>query len=545
MKKFLTLLLITSHALLFAQTEADIDALFQLEPGSPGAVVGIFETGGIRFAKGYGLANLDYDIPITTKTVFDIGSVSKQFTAACIFLLEQQQRLSIDDPIQMHLPEIPVYHGETVRIRHLINHTSGLRDYVELMAYEGTPYENLFTEDQGLEMMARQKDRNFPPGTQFMYNNGGYLLLAIIVRRVSGMSIGAFAQKNIFDPLGMKHTFILENPARVVKNSATGYAKNEAGVYEKQHYYNFALGGDGQVYTTLEDLLLWDNNFYAQKVGGQALHDRMHEQAVLNNGQKIDYAGGLFIQTHKGEKMVQHSGSWGGFRSLFFRFPDRKVSLVILTNAPDVLAFGNVYPLLDKVLSKDDTHNLSPLELSTVNVPTKKLIPFTGTYEAIKQPQLRWSVTLENDTLRVTQAWNELSFQILPISSSEFFRKDVPDIRFSFLADASGPLIRDRLEDIQTRKTDPYLDDPSIALTKFTGTFFSTETNTKYTLSVQDKLLVLQRGKDFTTTLQRVSQLVFRNKMQGFQFVENENGIQGFFIQDRRIRNLWFERMKS
>ena len=121
----------------------------------------------------------------------------------------------------------------------------------------------------------------------------------------------------------------------------------------------------------------------------------------------------------------------------------------------------------------------------------------------------------------------------------------MPDIRFSFLADASGPLIRDRLEDVQTRKTDPYLDDPSTALTKFTGTFFSTETNTQYTLSVQDKLLVLQRGKDFTTTLQRVSQLVFRNKMQGFQFVENENGIQGFFIQDRRIRNLSFERVKS
>ena len=543
MKKFLTLLLITSHALLFAQTETDIDALFQLEPGSPGAVVGIFETGGIRFAKGYGLANLDYDIPITTKTVFDIGSVSKQFTAACIFLLEQQQRLSIDDPIQMYLPEIPVYHGETVRIRHLINHTSGLRDYVELMAYEGTPYENLFTEDQGLEMMARQKDRNFPPGTQFMYNNGGYLLLAIIVRRVSGRSIGAFAQKNIFEPLGMNHTFILENPARVVKNSATGYAKNEAGVYEKKHYYNFAIGGDGQVYTTLEDLLLWDNNFYTHKVGGQALHDRMHEQAALNNGQKIDYAGGLFIQAHKGEKMVQHSGSWGGFRSLFFRFPEKKVSLVILTNTPNVLAFGNVYPLLDKIVASNNP--LPQKELSPIVLPAEKLIAFSGTYEALKQPQLRWKISLANDTLHVTQTWNEQSFSILPLSSYEFFRQDIPDIRFSFLADASGPLIHDRLEDIQTRKTEPFLDDSSTDLPKFTGVFFSAETNTHYTLSIQDNLLVLQQEKNRSTTLQRVSQLVFRNKMQGFQFVENENGIQGFFIQDRRIRNLWFERVKS
>ena len=542
MKKYIIALLLSIPNLLSAQSEADIDALFDVKPENPGAIVGIFEHGSIRFAKGYGLANLDYDIPITPQTVFDIGSVSKQFTAACIFLLEQQQLLSIDDPIQQYLPEIPVYNGEVVRIRHLINHTSGLRDYVELMAYEGFPYENLFTEEQGLDWMARQKDRNFPPGAQFMYNNGGYLLLAIIVRRVSGMSIGAFAQKFIFEPLGMQHTFILENPARVVKNSATSYAKSESGAYEKRHYYNFAIGGDGQVYTTLEDLLRWDNNFYTLRVGGQHLHDRMHEQAILNTGEKIDYAGGLFVQSHQGEKMVQHSGAWGGFRSLFFRFPDRKVSLVILTNAPDVLAFNKVYPLLDKMIAADTAPQTKVTTLPNFTLPSEKLASFTGTFAAIKQPQLRWGVRLDNDTLIVHQLWNKLSFPIVPINFEEFARQDVPDVRFSFFADASGPIIRERLEVIPTRKVEPFVEMDPPDLSKFTGDFYSAETNTLYQISIENDRLTLQRAGKHIATLERVSALVFHNGTQGFDFVESQNGVTGFYIQDRRIRNLWFEK---
>ena len=190
--------------------EKDIPTLFQELENQPGGIIGVFKKGKIDFFKAYGLANLDYDIPITSKTVFDVGSVSKQFTAACVFLLEQQGKLSIDDPIQKYLPEMPIFRNETVTIRNLLNHTSGLRDYVEINAYAGVPFENIFTEEMGLDIMTRQQDRNFPPGQQFMYNNGGYLLLAIIIRRVTGESIGKFAQKHLFEPLDMKSSFILE-----------------------------------------------------------------------------------------------------------------------------------------------------------------------------------------------------------------------------------------------------------------------------------------------------------------------------------------------
>ncbi|MEQ9165011.1 MAG: serine hydrolase domain-containing protein, partial [Fulvivirga sp.] len=293
----------------FCQVELICDKQFEPFAETPGAMVAVYKDGEISFSKGYGMANLNYNTPITTKTVFDIGSVSKQFTAACIFLLEQQGKLSIDDPIQKWLPEMPTYNNDIIKIRNLINHNSGLRDYVEIVGYAGKPFNNLFTEEMGLDIMARQQEPNFKPGEKFMYNNGGYLLLAIIVRRASGMSIGEYAQAQIFEPLGMTSTFILENPNRIIKNGATGYNRLKDGKIEELHYKNVAIGGDGQVYTTIEDLLLWDNNFYNPKVGGKTLLNSMHQRGLLNSGDTLTYAGGLFIETYKGHRLVQHTGA--------------------------------------------------------------------------------------------------------------------------------------------------------------------------------------------------------------------------------------------
>ena len=367
MKKLVsTILFSLTLSLTFAQLEKEAADLFEERENRPGGIIGIFEDGKIKFQKAYGLANLDYDIPIRSKTVFDVGSIGKQFTATCIFLLEQQGKLSIDDPIQKYLPEMPVFNEEIVTIRHLINHTSGLRDYVEISAYAGTPFENIFTEEMGLDIMTRQKERNFPPGQQFMYNNGGYLLLAIIVRRASGVSIGTFAQEHIFQPLGMESSFILENPNRIVKNSATGYTPLTDSTYQKKHFYNIALGGDGQVYTTFEDLLLWDNNFYDHKLGGKALFDRQHERGILINGDTIEYAGGLFIQENKGQRVVQHTGSWGGFRAVLWRLPSLKKTLVVLANTPDFLNGPNFFGLLDLMIPKEETkQKVKKVERST------------------------------------------------------------------------------------------------------------------------------------------------------------------------------------
>ena len=541
---FFLVLILTNFCAAFAQLEKDIPALFQELENQPGGIIGVFKKGEIDFFKAYGLANLDYDIPITSKTVFDVGSVSKQFTAACVFLLEQQGKLSIDDPIQKYLPEMPIFRNETVTIRNLLNHTSGLRDYVEINAYAGVPFENIFTEEMGLDIMTRQQDRNFPPGQQFMYNNGGYLLLAIIIRRVAGESIGKFAQKHLFEPLGMKSSFILENPNRIVKNSATGYVAIGDNMYEKKHFYNIALGGDGQLYTTLEDLLLWDNNFYTKKIGGQALYDRQHQKGVLNNGESIEYAGGLFVQEYKGYEVVQHTGSWGGFISVFYRFPSLGKTLVVLANSPSFLNGSQLFGLIDLMIpnekQKQKIEEASHPNIS-VQLSARQLQKYTGLFSVKEQPHLRLRSTLLNDTLSITQLWDEVSFQLVPTSKNTFFRKGLPIIRFVFNEETGAPIVHERIAVWHTEKVDQHQTKPD--LSNYVGEYYSEEVGVRYTINIENKQLVVFRNKKKIKTLVPVTNDVFGNHFQGYQFARNKGKISGFLIQDRRIRNLQFTKI--
>ncbi len=547
-RTLLILCLIKSTVL--AQPVKLIDELFEEYANTPGLVVAIYEKGKISFSKGYGLANLDYHIPITPQTVFDVGSMSKQFTATCIFLLEQQGKLSIDDPIQKFLPEIPVYHGDRVTIRHLINHTSGLRDYAEIMDYAGIPFSNVFTEPMGLEMMARQKDVNFRPGEKFMYNNGGYLLLAIIVRRVSGMSIGEFAEKNIFGPLGMEHSFILEDPDRVIPNSATGYVKRQDGRFAKQHFYNFAIGGDGQVYTSVEDLLKWDNNFYDQKIGGEDLQKRLHEQGILNTGDTISYAGGLFIEKYRGQRVVQHSGSWGGFRCMLYRLPNLHTSLVTLANYPGTMLPGKVPKIVDELIPSSSAP-AAPISTPRVKkaptVSARRLVQWTGEYEAVGQEHKHFLVSLDRDTLRVKQVWSNETFSLVPVTATLFSRQDIPVIQFVWDEQKPAQMqVRDRFETFMTTRVQSF----DIATVKdvgeYAGEYFSDEVNATYVLRAEGAKLTYSVNRESRPgTLVMVRPDVFGVSGMGFVFQRNSTGrIVGFSLQDRRIRNMKFEKVK-
>ncbi|MBY0435261.1 MAG: beta-lactamase family protein [Cyclobacteriaceae bacterium] len=536
---------------LHAQPVKLIDELFQEYANTPGLVVAIYEKGKISFSKGYGLADLDYNIPITSQTVFDVGSMSKQFTAACIFLLEQQGKLSIDDPIQKFLPEIPAYNGDRVTIRHLVNHTSGLRDYVEIMNYAGIPFGNVFTESMGLDIMARQKEVNFRPGEKFMYNNGGYMLLAIIVRRTSGMSIGEYAEKNIFGPLGMTHSFILEDPDRIVSNSATGYVKRKDGQFARQHFYNFAIGGDGQVYTSVEDLLKWDNNFYDYKVGGKDLQKRLHERGILNNGDTIAYAGGLFIEKYKGQRVVQHSGSWGGFRSMLYRLPDLHISLVTLANYPGTALPGKVPKIVDELIPASSANSKSVTSTSPTKkapkISPKKLTQWTGEYEAVGQEHKHYAVSLDRDTLRVKQLWNAETFSLVSVTTTLFSRKDIQAIQFAFDEVTPGKMqVRDRLETFMTTRVQPFDIATVKDVSEYAGEYFSEEVNATYVLKAEGaKLVYFLKGEPQSNALAMVRTDVFGISGMGFIFKRSPAGsVDEFSLQDRRIRNLKFKKVK-
>jgi CubicO group peptidase (beta-lactamase class C family) len=296
--------------------------------------VGVARRGAILYEKGYGTADLDHDVPITSSTVFDVGSVSKQFTAATVVLLAERGKLSLDDDIRAYLPEIPDY-GKPISIRQLIHHTSGMRDYLDVMSIVGWPFEDVITDADILRIVAQQASLNFQPGKEYAYSNSGYMMLAVIVKRVVGESMGEFAASEIFAPLEMNSSVFYEDRTVIIPNRATGYARDESGGFRQVHNYNFAVAGDGQLYTTVGDLLLWNRNFTRRRLGGPHFNEVMLTRGVLDNGETIDYGAGLSHGTRHGHATVSHTGSSWGFRAYLVRYPKHDFSVAVLCNVDE------------------------------------------------------------------------------------------------------------------------------------------------------------------------------------------------------------------
>ena len=311
---------------------ARIDSVYSrfTAPGSPGCALGVVRDGHLDYARGYGLASVEHRVAITPATVFDIGSVSKQFTALAVVLLAQDGKLSLDDEIQKFLPEIPRYSSGAVTIRHLLHHTSGLRDYIDVLSWSGISDEAVTTDADALDAIGRQKSTNFPPGSEFRYSNSGYFLLSVIVRRVSGQTLRDFAATRIFAPLDMTHTQFVDRHEMIVPGKAGSYAPGSGGFVLA--LANWEQTGDGAVNTTVEDLVKWERNFETGTVGGAAGIAEMHKTTVLTDGKPNTYALGLGVDTFRGLRRVSHGGAWAGYRAHIVRYPDEKLSLISLCN---------------------------------------------------------------------------------------------------------------------------------------------------------------------------------------------------------------------
>ena len=300
------------------------------QPDTPGAALAVTRDGEVIHKQGYGTANLEYDIPITPTTIFDIASVSKQFAAFAITTLAHDGKLSLDDDIRVHLSDVPDF-GSTITIRHLLHHTSGLRDWVQSLVIAGVAMEDVISFKHILKMARYQKALNFEPGEAYLYSNTGYNLLAEIVETVTGDSFRKWTDTHIFKPLTMMNTHFHDDHQMVLKNRAYSYQAVENDGF-KHAINNTTALGSSSLYSTVEDLAKWILNFDDTQIGEQAVLDQMHQRGVLNNGEQISYALGLNIGEYRGLKTVGHSGSWRGFRSHLIRFPDQKFGVVILCN---------------------------------------------------------------------------------------------------------------------------------------------------------------------------------------------------------------------
>lgn len=372
------------------KTAAAVDEVFAdyTKPGSPGCAVAVYRNGRVSYTKGYGLANIEEDVPITPESVFDIGSTSKQFTAASILLLEKQGKLSVNDDVRKYIPELPDY-GQKITILHLLNHTSGLRDYLVLMDLAGINTDSVTTDEDALQLITRQKAPNFAPGSDWLYSNTGFFLLSIIVKRVSGKTLREFAAENIFTPLRMTHTQYRDDHTALIPNRAMAYDPKEIQDGYKLDVSYFEQTGDGAVHTSVEDLLKWDENFYSGQVGGPDFLAEFQERGKLNSGKVLDYAKGLFIADYRGLHTVSHGGAWGGYRAELLRFPEQHFSVACLCNRGDANPTKRAHQVADIYLGsmmkpkdekKDAERERKTPEKKEIPLTTEQLQPYTGDY---------------------------------------------------------------------------------------------------------------------------------------------------------------------
>ncbi len=421
--------------------EKQIDQLFTMWDNlqSPGAAVAVAKDGKIIFEKGYGSAAMEYNIPITSGTVFHIASVSKQFTAFAILLLEKEGKLSINDDIRKYIPEVPDF-GKVITLNHLLHHTSGLRDQWELLAMAGWRLDDNITTEQVLRLVSRQKELNFNPGDRMTYCNTGYTLLAEVVARVSGMSFADYTRIHIFEPLKMTNTLFYDDCEKLVMNRAYSFYADSTG-YKKSNL-NYSTVGATSLFTTAPDLCLWSMNF-EQPVVGKDIMDRMAERGVLNNGDTIDYAMGQINGEYKGLKAFFHGGADAGYRTQLLRIPEERFSVNVLSN----LATFNPWDLAtkitdlylkDKVVSEAPAQVVPKADSGAVKVDPAVLATYSGKYEL--QPGVFVAISAE-DNILYAEAPELPKTRMDPLSESEFEVKPV-QAKVTFPKDENGKVIK-------------------------------------------------------------------------------------------------------
>ncbi|MBX2870496.1 MAG: beta-lactamase family protein [Saprospiraceae bacterium] len=533
-----------------------VDELFSewSNTNSPGCAVAVIKDGQIIHKSGYGMADLEHDVPIRPSSVFYIGSVSKQFVAACMLLLDEQGKIDLDADVRTYIPEFPDY-GYKITIRNLIHHTSGVRDNLTLWELAGRSHLEEIPEEEIFDMICRQKELNFEPGTRYMYSNSCYFLMSIIVERVSGLSLREYAEKHIFQPLGMDHSIFGDNNRRIIRNRAFAYGKNADGSFNSM-LMRFDLVGSGGLYSTVEDLFLWDQNLYNNTIGkrGQAFIDDMLTNGKYKDGSAVDYAFALVNGTYKGLRTISHSGALGGYRAFFIQFPEQQFSIIILSNLevfqPQQLAekVADIY-LADQlqVGQKQEKKKQAPPKI--IQLSEKHLAAVQGQYW---NPDVGFplKVYLKADTLRFyDEEWGERILS--PIGMRQFLLSGMDNevmVRF-YPANKERPrqlaLAFNGKEVVRAEHFEAQ--DPSAkTMSELTGSYYSPELDTRYQIKLEDKQLLLKLKNQGWKAMKRIKKDLYTQASIGqFNFSFTDKGeVVGFSLDAGRVKNLKFSKME-
>jgi CubicO group peptidase (beta-lactamase class C family) len=521
---------------------------------TPGGVVGVVKNGRLIFKKAWGLANYETKEPNTTSTLFNLGSVSKQFTAAAILLLEKEKKLSIKDDIRKYLPDFPDY-GYTITIENLIHHTSGIKssDVLSLMA--GSLFSKN-THESDFDFITRQKSLNFRPGDEFLYSNSGYVLLAKIVEKTSGIKFSKFIEERIFKPSGMTHSYVYDSPDKSAGNSATGYIRGGDEKYKKSGYLNSTLVGISNVFTCIEDLMQWDNNFYTNKLGKWDFSKEMSTLTILNNGDTCKYAFGLDISEHNGLKTIGHGGGTGDFSTQYIHIPSERIAVICMFNI-SADASGLAYKVADLFVKGKPKPAAVSVPHEKVKVDSSVIQKYAGIYLDDINGFVA-TISRDSDHL-VFEAPYQGRLELYPSSDSSFF-VTFADLRFIFRKDENGEvksatiIQRNQKFYLTYLGTDVFPLKPE-QLHQYAGDYYCEDINVTYPVIFKDNKLyvIFPESTAKFTGVKAESELIseyadyFASPLSGILFTrDTRNEISGFILKNvGRVRNLVFVKIRK
>lgn len=500
---------------------------------APGCAAAVSLKGEVVFEKAFGLADVEHNVPNTTQTIFESGSVAKQFTAAALVLLQQDGRLSLDDPVKKHIPELPDY-GSPLTIRHLLNHTAGLRDWGTVLSLTGAGRgDRVITQDLALDVIIHQRALDFTPGSEYSYSNSGYNLAAIIVERVSKQKFPAFVEERLFKPLGMKNSSWRDDYQRIVLGRAQAYQRQGNGPWRLSMPFMNVYGNGGML-TTVGDWMKWNAMLDSHSLGAP-LVNALETRGVLNDGRKISYALGLTVDTYKGLKDVSHGGSTAGYQTFLARYPDNKVSIGVMCNGTSPSAGGIAASITDEIFGPfPETPSTESTEVSE-----DELKKFAGIWRNEKTHAPARFV-IEKGVSRWRGA------RVVPMGGGEF---TVGDNRLKFTFDKDGmPKSAETVDSNgEVRRFVPekeWVPTPA-ELASFKGDWFSEEAGATFTVAIDAGKAFMKQRPAASLLMQPLYKDHFAVQGYVVWFTRDKSGkVNGLHVGASRMRDMPFVRVK-
>jgi CubicO group peptidase (beta-lactamase class C family) len=530
------------------------DSVFQRfdRTDSPGCALGVYQDGKILYARGYGMANLEHGIALSPRSMLDVGSISKQFTAMSILILQAEGRLSIDDPIRKYIPEMPAY-ADRITFRRALSQTSGLRDLYTMWGQAGRPMQGDTID--ALRIITRSAEPNYEPGSRYLYTNSGWILAAQAIYRLTGKTLAQFAEERIFAPLGMRDTRYMGDATTIRPNGADGYApRNGGGFRLARSAYDGAILGAGAVHTTIEDFGRWLANYETATVGSQDIIRLMTTATTLNDGTPATsganqaYAIGLSVGTLRGLRVVSHGGSWAGYRGHFLRFPDQRVAVAtfcnLTTSGPDSLArkVAGIY-LGDRMLP--DSASLWRAELAAApSMPRSaaELRALVGVWRNTDRGEVQ-RTRLIGDTLFLVDGDRT---RIEPLASGRYRAGSGTELRFEGDGGTPSRLVVRTAGDVVTFTREDAAQPTAAQLAEYAGDYQNDEVEATHTWKVERDTLVLYLNNRRLGALTPSYRDGFTRAGAVIDMQRDAAGrITGFLVESGRVRHLRFTRVTA